>query len=213
MTADYAFNTVRRNTCILRAVEQGEALPYPGGGDRAKLMTENMAWRLEGARGPVFDCFCEHWPFLGEMKGGVRVLTGPPKPAGVDERLTEMPIPGGGPPLFNLFGNRGSDGLLWMTSIPAGDIESGVAEEPDWQALCDNRLAFGLAAHAEMIDGDLGRFQRLGLDDPVSDLLPFLSYNELVGKPPSAYLFVAATGVRSADRLAAYLQIETFWHP
>lgn len=212
MTVDHAFNTVRRNTCILRAVEQGEALPCTGGGDRAKLMTENMAQRLEGARGSVLNCFCEHWPFLGEMKGGARVLTGAPKPAGVDERLTEMPTSGGGPPLFNLFGNRGSDGLLWMTSIPADDFESSVAEEPDWQALCDNRLAFGLAAHAEMIDSDLGRFQRLGLDDPVSDL-PCLSYDGLVGKPPSAYLFVAATGVRSADRFAAYLQIETFWHP
>ena len=136
--------------------------------------------------------------------------------------MREGPDTEAGPPVVNAFDNRGRNGLLWMTSIPAGDFEPIKTEgDNDWRELCASRLTMAMDFHFEQIER---RLQSLIGEEHAAETgapydmngrrgQPCLTHSGLVGDDTaSAFLHIAATNVRT-DRLAAYLQVQTFWHP
>lgn len=213
-----------RQRNIYTAVSQG--VP-PGRPERAtaKAMLDNMQHRLEHGSSALADCFHQGWPLLTRMRNeGVCVDPGPARTPGVDTLVSERPAPEAVPPVVNAFDNRGGNGLLWMTSIPAGDFETAKTEGEDgWRELCASRLTMAVDFHFEQIEQRLRSLLSDGLatetDAPYAYAAnggrehPCLTHSGLVGDDTaSVFLHIAATNVRT-NRFAAYLQVQTFWHP
>ena len=199
----------------------------PGRPERptAEAMLDDMQHRLEHGSSALADCFHQGWPLLTRMRNeGVCVDPGPARTPGVDTLVSERPAPEAGPPVVNAFDNRGGNGLLWMTSIPAGDFETAKTEGEDgWQELCASRLTMAMDFHFEQIEQRLLSLLSDGLatetDAPYAYAAnsgrghPCLTHSGLVGDDTaSVFLHIAATNVRT-NRFAAYLQVQTFWHP
>ena len=213
-----------RQRHIYAAVSQG--VP-PGRPERptAEAMLDNMQHRLEHGRSALADCFHQGWPLLTRMRNeGVCVDPGAIRTPGVDTLVSERPAPEAGPPVVNAFDNRGGNGLLWMTSIPAGDFEPAETEGEDgWRELCASRLTMAMDFHFEQIEQQLRSLVSDGLatetDAPFAYAAnggrghPCLTHSGLVGDDTaSVFLHIAATNVRT-NRFAAYLQVQSFWHP
>ena len=215
-------STASRRRCIYTAVSQG-ALPGRPERPTAEAMLDDMQHRLMHGRDALADCFHQGLPLLTRMRGeDVFVDPGPPRTPGVDNLVRERPATEAGPPVVNAFDNRGRNGLLWMTSIPAGDFESAKTEgDNGWRELCASRLTMAMDFHFEQIEQRLqsliGDGHAAATDDPYAMSgrrgQPCLAHSGLVGDDTaSAFLHIAATNVRT-DRFAAYLQVQTFWHP
>jgi len=213
-----------RQRHIYAAISQGVPLGRPEQ-PTAEAMLDNMQHRLEHGRSALADCFHQGWPLLTRMRNeGVCVDPGPTRTPGVNTLVSERPAPEAGPPVVNAFDNRGSNGLLWMTSIPAGDFEPAETEGEDgWRELCASRLTMATDFHFEQIEQRLQSLLSDGVatetDTPYAYAAnggrghPCLTHSGLVGNDTaSVFLHIAATNVRT-NRLAAYLQVQTFWHP
>lgn len=151
---------------IYDAVSLG-ALPGRPERPTAEAMLDDMQHRLMHGRDALADCFHQGLPLLTRMRGeDVFVDPGPPRTPGVDTLVRERPAAEAGPPVVNAFDNRGRNGLLWMTSIPAGDFEPAKTEgDNDWRELCASRLTRAMDFHFEQIEQ---RLQSL-IDDGHAD--------------------------------------------
>lgn len=178
--------------------------PSLGGGQRWLCST---TWRKDWTRHAMRSCDVfptPSRPTLAAVRDdGLSIQVSPARPPG-DGDTEEFRHGGDGLIQFNVFNNRGANGLLWMTSIGVGDFES-VEIEVDREGWCANRLAFCLERHADMIERDIKAVSAKNLDGPD------LTWASL-SAPPSAFLYVQATNIRG-KYFAAYIQIQTFWHP
>lgn len=193
---------------IFVAVRDAAAAPIPESDQRpvGELLLAHVGQRLDAARGALWGCFHTGRPTLTAMKErGLRIPVGSARPPG-DGRLEEFRHGADGPLQYNVFGDQGADGLLWMTSIGVGDFEF-VKIEGDRQGWCANRLAFCLEAHACMVERDIAEMAESGEDAD----RPALTWDGLSSNP-SEFMFRRTMNVRSKC-FADYMQVQTFWYP
>ena len=212
-----------RRSLIHAAVGQGVPPARPGQ-PTAEAMLANMHHRLEHAKSPLADCFHQGLPLLTEMRdGGASVDPGYARSPWVDVRVSGRFVPEASAPVVHAFDHRGHNGLLWMTSIPAGDLESSAAKsEGCWQELCASRLTVGLDLHFQQIEDRLRSLSGAAPPDGPGALSaangdsahrPRLTHSGLIGGgTASVFLHIPSNDIR-IGRSAAYLQVQTFWHP
>lgn len=199
-------STRHSGNLILETIKDVHASLVAESGRRPEVaLLDHMAQRLDVARDALMRCFpTSSRPTLAAVRNdGLNIQVGPARTLG-DGDTEEFRHGDNGPIQFNVFNDRGANGLLWMTSIGVGDFES-VEIEADREGWCANRLAFCLERHADMIERDIKAVSAKNLDGPD------LTWTSL-SAPPSAFLYVRATNIRG-KYFAAYMQVQTFWHP